>query len=771
MFSRGENEITMNDYDLSSISPVEFEELCCDVLSVKFGAEVKNGKSGKDSGIDGIFRIGDKRIVVQAKHYLLSSYTGLRAKLLKSEVFKARAKVVSYRYILMTSCELSDSNRREIVKIYGGIIKDERDVWSGADIRAELAKPGYEWVRKRHYNLWLKGIDALEEFLGNGIVLKSKAILFKMSEDLRHSVRTELLKAAYNKLCRNKVIVVIGQAGTGKTTLAQQLVMDSVLGDGYGFVASDADFSVCDRELALHSKEKTLFFIDDFLGANCLEALTNKKDSKIVGLIWRVKNNENCRLILSSRTNIINEAIDRYRVFDNSNIESLFFQMDNSRLGRIDRARMLYSLMYFGDVDKNSKDCVVKDENYFKIIDHRNFNPRIVSYCFMSKFADNILRSGGRLGIERILWMLDNPSEIWRDCIISLNSLEMYIVKLVFLVSMAETTLLEKTYERLLKRDAFAAFREIPFIEIMRKLCMSVLSSAVIERNEERSVAYQLFNPSVGDYIVANCQMKAEAIADLALLYQDVDISSSLWKEFISGFGERTPYRMERMRAGKIILHRLKMGIIDCNVNFILGNFKELVDYYGTTDDVKRAIGVKIGSDGIVFFKAANPSLVATYLHWAFDNYKTVLDDVRLTKPYLDGLFSDMTAAKAILMLHRVYLHKKYALPNDYFQKIKDAASEWADEIAQSEFWDVGTSADMVWEFVTGQMSDFMTKCLIHDDILNCAGCCDSFEPDAYATDDCDDQLVDVEAQDSSLSKSYEDKEIRRIFNAQQSKF
>ena len=113
----------MKDYDLSSISPIEFEELCCDILAVKFGVDVKNGKPGKDSGVDGVFRIGDKRVVVQAKHYLLSSYVGLRATLRKSEVLKARAMVALDRYILMTSCELNDENRREIVKIYGGIIK------------------------------------------------------------------------------------------------------------------------------------------------------------------------------------------------------------------------------------------------------------------------------------------------------------------------------------------------------------------------------------------------------------------------------------------------------------------------------------------------------------------------------------------------------------------------------------------------------------------------------------------------------------------------
>ena len=287
----------MTDLNLFAISDREFEDLCCDILSVKFSVDVKHGKAGRDSGIDGVFRLSDKKIVVQAMQYAADGYASLKSVLKNSEVFKARDKISSDKYILMTSCELSAANRDEIVELYGGIISDVTDVWSGEDIRTELNKPACEWVLYRHYNLWLGGVTALKEFLNNGVGVKSEELILKMSEDLAYSVRISKYGFIYKKICQNKVIVITGQAGTGKTTLAKQLVIDSVFKDGYTFVASDSNLDICDRELVANRERKTIFFIDDFLGSNCLDVLKGNKDSRIVGLIWRIMGRNNCRLI------------------------------------------------------------------------------------------------------------------------------------------------------------------------------------------------------------------------------------------------------------------------------------------------------------------------------------------------------------------------------------------------------------------------------------------------------------------------------------------
>ena len=756
----------MAEFDLFAISDKEFEELCCDILAANFGVDVKSGKPGRDSGIDGVFRIGESRVVLQAKQYASDGYSSLRNVLKKSEVIKAKERVSGNRYILMTSCELNDDNRREIVQLYDGVIENEIDVWSGNDIRAKLAKPECKWVRRRHYNLWLGGIDALEEFLGSGIEAKSEDALLKIGEDLAHSVRTRLLEIAYSKLRSSRVLVITGQAGTGKTTLAKQLVMDSVLSDEYVFVEVDDDISVCERELAVNPDRKTLFFIDDFLGANCLDVLTGNRDSQIVRLIWRIKKRENCRLILTSRTNIINEAKDKYRSFDGAKIESMLFQLDDETLSRIDKAKILYNQMYFGDVDKDSKYCVIQNENYFKIIDHKNFNPRIISYCFIAKFAFDALRTGGRLGMERILWMLNNPREIWRDCIMRLNLIESYLVQIVFLASSADGFLLETAWKRLMQCDSCAQYRGVAFEDVMRKLCGSVLASVVLSQKGGRRLVYKLFNPSVGDYLIENHMTDCNLIAELALLYQDVDVAVSLWRELYWGSGAKSRYNNACAEAGRIILNKLSESTRGLDTNFVLGSFKELAQFYRSSMKDKLSLGRRIAEDGVLFNPDAEPTLVANYLHWAYDNCDQIFDDERMTKTYLDGLVVGINEAEALVMLNRGYEYHNYMRPNGYYDKIKEHGAAWADEIAQSLSWDSGTSATAVYEDVAERINDFLQECEVDEDILSCDECCEKFNPDAYVPEDAN--WSEPEEEDwggMGLSAVYENSVIRRIFN------
>lgn len=752
-------------FNLLSISDAEFEELCCDIIGVKLFDDVKHGRKGKDSGIDGILAIEGGNVYLQAKQYKSDGYSALKHIVAANEAANAQKLKECGRYFLMTTCEMSAQQREEIVALYGGVIKSVNDVWSGEDIRATLEKPEYKWVLRRHYNLWLSGVEALESFLGDGSDSKSEALLEDIQEDLKHTIHLEWYEAAAKMLEENRVIVITGQAGTGKTTLAKQLVVDYVFNRGYKFVTSDYDIGVFERQLSIAGSKKILFYLDDFLGANCLNVIADNRDSQIVNFIKRIRRNENCRLILTSRTNIIKEASNQYHKIAESSIEKLSFQIVDSKICRIDKAKILYNQMFFGDVEVAAKDCVREDENFFKIIDHRNYNQRIISYCFSSRFARDDLRTGRRSGIDRILWMLDNPSEIWRDCFASLSVSEFYLVYFVFLGGSVRVGDLEAAYRRMLKRNEFAKFMGVTCVEALRKLNTSILSASVRLNSASDDLSYQLFNPSVGDYIIRNYGSDDALMADAALMLESKDVATGLCGSLLYGGSITIGNTTTRKSASCRILNELAEHTDSYGARFVL-SFHDWIPIWGSADgkDWKKKIGDGIASCGMIFMPDADPKHVARYLYWACEeNNAKILDDNRISEEYLNVLYERIDRAEEIAMLNRIYAYRGYSRPNGYAEKIIKLSSEWADEIANKRSWDDGDTVESINESVMDVISCVLSNCYLDDDI-KCEDLCCYFNPEAYVVETVEEVPGGDYDYKQRLSRSYEDGVIRHLF-------
>ena len=700
----------MRALDLARINDREFETLCAEVLGVKLGKDVKQGRPGPDGGIDGMFNVGGcPGGVMQAKHYLGSGVKALIAQLKNVEVKKAEATNAN-QYVLMTSCSLGPQDRNEILELFHGIIRSVEDIYSGDDICSMLDSPGYECIKKKHYNLWLSDIESLERYCGDGAYSKSEALLEDIKEDLKRAVETWAFAGARNKLFHDNVLIITGQAGCGKTTLAKQLVADLVFKGDYCLVASDYDLSTFERQLELHPERKTIFLLDDFLGMNILSALNENRDSRIIGFIRRVRRSAVCKMILTSRTYIVNEAVTRSNKLSDAKVSQYVYELSDGKMTRIDRANIVYSHLYHGDVSVTYKDRVCEHENYFKIIDHRNFNPRIVSYSFDAT-KSQLHDEREEYVLAHILGLLDNPGQVWRDCFDRLNDLQLQIVIIVFLAvssrGKADENSLKDAIRRLLAQERYARYQNCAINNLLSDLCDSLLSRSIEIKFGVTTASYTLFNPSIGDYIISTYGENTQLLADAVLAFEDAKVAldmyfKGIWHKVSSRYVETCKIAFESVAA------KVEERVSEYLPDFVLGLVGELSEFKDVGNDFVERISRACWAGGVCFSDSATPKLVVYYLNRMLDGTIVDITSDRLSKEFLGRLVHGVGDCESLLKLKCLYDHIGEDVPAALYEKVKKTGTDWAYDLASEyEGESLEDVYNHVWESIAETFSDY----------------------------------------------------------------
>ena len=93
------------NYDFSTLSANDFEELTRDLIGRELGIRFEAFPEGRDDGMDGRHSSGENKTILQAKHYLRSGLSTLKSKM-RNERPSIDA-LESNRYILATSTPLT----------------------------------------------------------------------------------------------------------------------------------------------------------------------------------------------------------------------------------------------------------------------------------------------------------------------------------------------------------------------------------------------------------------------------------------------------------------------------------------------------------------------------------------------------------------------------------------------------------------------------------------------------------------------------------------
>lgn len=575
---------TMPNYDFTSaLSPIDFERLSQDLLEADIGVRFENFREGRDQGIDLRYAparirplgradiFGQKpgirpEIIVQCKRY--SEYKDLKS-VLKSRELPKVVKLNPFRYVLTTSVSVSPQDADEIKEILSPFVVSTDDIYGRERLNALLAK--HPEVERRHLKLWISSAGMLDSILNARTYCVSREEVERTLTAAKLYVKNPSFDEALEILNKHHVCIVSGLPGIGKTTLARMLLL-YFYRQNYEIVKVESDISEA-RDVPYHVRPR-FYYYDDFLGQTAqADKLNKNEDQKLLDFMTSVRDARHTRFVLTTREYILNQARLNYEKLAREKWDYRMCVIDLSKYSRRIRAEILYNHLHFSRLPRAYVLALVMGRGYLRIVDHKNYNPRLIEYLTDSHWVGE---TSAEDYFALFIRNLDNPVLIWEHAFDQQIASESRDLLLVLATMPIESRLLDV-------EEAFCAFQRHQSAATSSSHCRVLLQRALREldgtfissRRLGEVVLLQFQNPSIRDFMVR--RLLQEPLRQ-DVLQSSVFFEQAQWLAEIL-FDERSAVRPKLA---------VQFGA------FVATVLRELVDSPSCTVDVQRYSGLQV---------------------------------------------------------------------------------------------------------------------------------------------------------------------------------
>ena len=548
-------------YDLSLLTDVEFQKLINQLIQKQYPDKiVEEFRAGKDGGKDGVINLSPtEKKIIQSKHYLKTGYDGLFKKIKDSEI----NKIISLKpkeYVLATSIDLSAKESQELEDLIHNAVPNTRiEIWGYSTIESQLDL--FPDIVKATIKLWAQNVDIVKRILNPGAETPFLCLQTRWKKIDKYFVPFKKIDNFVKKLNEEHVLIISGDPGIGKTTLAEYLCKTFFI-DGFRIEIIDRTSLGCKIDLS-NPKEKVLFYFDDFLGSNYLADVDGSFSRALVDILREVKTHTNKRFVLTSRTNILEKGDYISQEFSDFRLKDVSIPIMSVDLGEDVKANILYNHLWHSQLSSELIQEFVDGHVYNEVVSHKNFRPRLIEFITRSA---NYEKSGENY-ISFVKTSLDNPKEIWEKCFnVQLNEAQRTLIKLVVANegSIDEDTLLPAYNEA---REIFhltATTHEPVDYPYVCDICQNSLLKRFRATKYDyggRFPIYRIstFNPSVNDFVIPqisnsfelerifNCLKTVECIRSICSL--QFDYKGRLLINILDSLQEYTTVKLIALRG------------------------------------------------------------------------------------------------------------------------------------------------------------------------------------------------------------------------------